>query len=102
MKAEKKNIFDWISEVIGWISIALSPLLLSILLGFMIYSFKPGSTSFVIGILLTCMGLITGILWATNIWKKYGTIQFLSKLISTDRLKNKTGSDETHHDQPVT
>lgn len=87
---KRKNFFELITEIIGWISIALSPLLIGALIGIMIYSFKTTDTGLFIAILFACAGLITGVIWATRVWMKTGTIQFLSKLISSGDPENKT------------
>jgi dipeptide/tripeptide permease len=81
---QKKNFFELITEVIGWISIAISPLLICSVIGLIICSIKPDKKGFICAITLAGLGLIAGIIWATRIWKKEGTIHFLSKIRSSE------------------
>lgn len=92
---QKKNFFELITELIGWISIAISPLLIGSLLGLLIYIFKTDRIGLILAILVAGSGLITGIVWASRIWKKEGTIQFLSRLISSEQMQQKEEDDQS-------
>lgn len=72
--------FEKMTEIIGWIRIALSPTLLGIVIGWGIFYNFPDNTGMIIGILIALIGLIAGILWATKKLKTTGTIHFLSKI----------------------
>jgi hypothetical protein len=85
---QKRNFFDYLTEVIGWIQIVFSPLLLAGILGFFIYISNPSTTRLIIGIGVATIGLVLGILLATKIWKKIGTINFISKVSATPELDN--------------
>ncbi len=80
------RIFEYFTEVIGWIRIVLSPFLIGLALGALVYFPAPSETRLVIGIVLVSVGLLVGILWATRIWKSTGTIWFLSRLMATPEL----------------
>ncbi|WP_462249567.1 hypothetical protein [Ferruginibacter sp.] len=67
---QKRNFFDYFTEVIGWIQIVASPLLLTGIPGFLIYISNPTITRLIIGIAITLIGLVAGIIFATKIWKK--------------------------------
>jgi hypothetical protein len=76
------------SEVIGWIQIVFFPLSITAIIGFFVYISNPTKTRFIIGIIITTIGLASGIFWATRIWKKKGTINFISRVNATPELDN--------------
>ena len=88
------KVIPFLLECIGWLQIVASPLLTGLVIGAVVYFYSPDSTGLVIGITATVFGLLVGIIWATKIWKKKGTITFLSRLIATPELdeKNKDGN----------
>ena len=53
---------------------------------FGIYLSKPDTTGLVIAILVAATSLIIGIIWATRVWKKKGTLNFLSEVLKSDDL----------------
>lgn len=77
------------TETIGWLRIALSPFLIALLIGAIIYFNLHNTLGIVLGIGIAGIGLIIGIVWATRIWKKQGTNVFLSRIIVTPELDNK-------------
>ena len=91
---QKRNFFELLTELIGWVSIAISPLLIGSLLGLLIYILKTDRTGLILSMLVAVSGLIAGIVWASRIWKKEGTIQFLSRLISSEKMQQKEENDQ--------
>ncbi len=99
MKKEKKDIqkskvgvfriFEFITEVIGWLQIVASPLLIGLIIGSIIYFTDPSKTRLIIGITFAIAGLILGIIWGTNQWKGKGTIWFMSRIMATPELDKK-------------
>lgn len=88
-KPENKiSFFDYVFEIIGWLQIVASPLLLGFIIGLVIYLSNPGTLRLVIGITVATIGLITGIIIATKAWKKKGTMHFLSRVMATPELDN--------------
>jgi hypothetical protein len=85
---QKRNFFDYFTEVIGWIQIVASPLILTGIPGFLIYISNPTITRLIIGIAITSIGLVAGIIFATKIWRKRGTINFISRVSATPELDN--------------
>jgi hypothetical protein len=75
-------------ELINWLRIAISPTLIGALIGGLIY-LKMGDDGFVLGIVTTALGGIFGVLWATKIWKKQGTTNFISRIDASPELDNK-------------
>ncbi len=65
-------------EILGWLQIALGTTLGFSLISIGLYYCWPTQTVKIISIIIVLIGFITGSLWATKIWKKYGTIEWLS------------------------
>ncbi len=85
--SEKKSPFDYFLEILGWLQIAASPLAIAILLGGVIFFIRPGRSTLFIAILLVAAGLMIGIVWATRVWRKKGTINYLSRIMATPDLE---------------
>lgn len=76
MTKEKKNIqksdgvifrvFELITESIGWLQIVASPLLTGLIVGAIIYFPNPTTTKLVLGIIVSTLGLIIGVIWRQN------------------------------------
>ncbi|MES2478520.1 MAG: hypothetical protein V4561_05510 [Bacteroidota bacterium] len=75
-------------ELINWLRIAISPTLIGALIGGLIY-LKMGEDGFLLSIFTTVIGGIIGMLWATKIWKKQGTTNFISRIDASPELDNK-------------
>ena len=82
------KILEFITEAIGWLQIVASPLLIGLGIGALIYFSHPTELRMITGIGVAALGLIVGIVWATRVWKKYGTMRFLSRIIATPELDN--------------
>ncbi len=76
-------MFNRISEIIGWLQIAISPTLIGLGIGVFIYFSAPSDTTLVLGILILCLGFLVGAIWATKIWKSKGTVWFMSRTGAT-------------------
>lgn len=75
---EKKSLTEWLVELLAWWKIMISPLAISVVVAAIAYAYFPYQYAWyaVYGILFA--GLMTGICWATYVWRKYGTSNFLS------------------------
>ena len=82
------KIFNFLLELFGWLKIVASPLLISLIIGGIIYFPNPTQLNLIIAIALIILGLLIGILWANKIWKTKGTIWFLSQISATPELDN--------------
>lgn len=82
------KILEFITELLGWFQIVLSPLLIGLAIGGIIYFNKQDNIGLFFGIAVTVIGLIVGIVVATRIWKKRGTNNFLSIISSSPDLDN--------------
>ena len=77
------NILEYISEIVGWVQIFISPLFIGSFIGYIVYNFKPDTLGMILGLLIGLAGLILGVILANNSLKNGGTIKFLSRVIST-------------------
>ncbi|RKT00386.1 hypothetical protein [Flavobacterium sp. 123] len=82
------KIFEIITEIVGWIQIVLSPTLLGIGFSLGIYYYFPNQNGMILGITISVIGFIIGLIWATKKFKTTGTIHFLSRIIATPELDN--------------
>lgn len=82
------RVLEFITEAIGWLQIVASPLLIGLGIGALVYFSHPSEVRMMAGISVAALGLVIGIVWATRVWKKYGTMRFLSRIIATPELDN--------------
>ena len=75
-KKSKMDFFNFLLEVFGWIRIVASPFLIGALIGFGVYISKPDITRLIIAIIIASTGLLTGIIWATKVWRKGSTMDY--------------------------
>lgn len=83
------RVFETIIDLIQWIKIVLSPLLISGLIGVLVYLSNPNSTGIFLFALIVFVGLIIGIIWATRVWKKHGTNNYMSRVMASPDLDGK-------------
>ncbi len=82
---------EQIFEATGWLRIMMSPLLLGIIIGVLVYLSEPNALRLVIGSTIALIGLIIGIIWANRVKKKQSTISFLARIMANPELeKNET------------
>ena len=79
---------DKISEILGWLQIVISPFLFGIAIGAFIYFQNQSLTTLIIGISISLVGLIVGILYANKIYKTKGTLWFVSRVSASPELDN--------------
>lgn len=73
-------------EILGWIRIALSPIVIALIISFFILINNESSISYLLSIIIVLIGVIIGCLWASKIIKtKRGTMQYLSQTNSSPR-----------------
>jgi hypothetical protein len=83
------KILEFIPKAIAWLQIALSPTLIGGIAGFIIYKYRDDIYGAVIGIVLASLGIIIGVVWATRVWKKRGTVELMSRIMATPELDKK-------------
>jgi len=80
-------------EFLAMVKIALSPILLFLIIGFVSYLYFGNELGTTLLILCIIMGLVLGVLLAWRIHKKHGAVGFNAKIMSTpelDKEKDKT------------
>lgn len=82
----RHRLFETFFEVIGWIRIVLSPIIISLVLGALVYINFENTAGLIVSILLMALGVFLGIRMANRAWKKKGTISFLSRVMATPEL----------------
>ncbi len=92
------KVFEFITEVIGWLGIVASPLLIGGILGGIVYLNMPNTTGIVLGLTIAIVGLVLGIIWATNRWKNGGTVSFLSRVNATPDIDKMLGNQKKSED----
>ena len=75
------KIFHGIIEIIFWVAIFSSPLLIGIAIAFVIYISSPKLEW--LSIIIVSLGFVLGIVFAERVRRKYGCTRFMSRLIST-------------------
>ena len=90
------KILEFITELKGWFQIVLSPFLIGLVIGAIIYFNKQDMIGLFIGIAVVALGLIIGIIMATKIWKKKGTMEFLSRVDASPDLDNLDESNKNN------
>ena len=74
------RVIRFFTEALAWLQITASPLLLGLIIGALVYFPQPGPVSLVLGISIAIAGLIVGIVWANRVWRKQGTVSFMSRV----------------------
>lgn len=74
------KLIEIILEIIGWFQIVSGVTLCAGLIAGIIYLKWNNGTGKVIAIIILSIGFLFGVVWATRIWKKHGTIEWLSRI----------------------
>ena len=93
VKDNMHRVFEYMMEIIGWLQIVASPLLIGLGIAAFIYFPNPTETRMIIAIIVAVLGLVIGIVWANRIWKTKGTMWFVSQISATPDLDNLTGKE---------
>jgi hypothetical protein len=72
--------------ILNFLRILLSPFLIGTVFGGLIYLAFKSSFSLVVGIFFSLVGLLIGIFWAINVWKKTGTTEYIGRLYASRDL----------------
>lgn len=91
---EMQKLFECITEIIGWLQIVASPLLIGLGIGAYIYFSEPTLLRLIIAIIISTTGLVVGIIWANKVWKTKGTVWFMSQISATPDLDNLNTNQE--------
>lgn len=69
-----------ILEIIGWCQIAFGTTLFFALIAAVLYYAYANETTAIAAIVIIFTGFVIGSVWATRIWIKHGTIEWLSRI----------------------
>jgi ABC-type enterochelin transport system permease subunit len=72
------KIINIVLEIIGWFQIAFGCALAGALLGAALCQVFPSHERFTIFTIGFLLGSVIGVIWATRIWRKHGTVEWLS------------------------
>lgn len=81
-------------KVIAWFSIVISPLIFGTIIGGIIYLGMKNVAGIIIAGLVILLSLVLGIIWATRIWIKRGTIEFITRIRATPELDEESPSPD--------
>ncbi len=80
------RLIEYLFELIGSIMIVMSPLTVFGVIGISIrLNHTDQLWSLIAMLALILLGLVLGIIWTNYIWKKYGTINYLSRMASGEQ-----------------
>lgn len=85
-RKQRLSGFDYLAELIGWLQIVVSPLIAGLAIAALVYFPNPTGTRLVVAVLVIAIGLIIGIVFASRVWKKKGTIHFISRINASPEL----------------
>ncbi len=85
-KKDMFSILEFVTESVAWLQIAASPTLLGSLIGAVVYFSSPGAATLIVGITIAVLGSVVGAIWATRVWKRQGTMRFMSKVNASPDL----------------
>ncbi len=69
-----------ILDLIGWFQIVIGSTIIGGLIGGIFYYFLPDAGGCIILISLVILAFLVGVIWATRIWRRDGTVDWLSKI----------------------
>jgi len=90
----KYRIFELFTESIGYLRIVLTPLMIGLVIGAVVYFTDPTTIRLILAIAIAILGLVIGIIWANKHWKGNGTMRFISRINATPDLDNPEKSDK--------
>jgi len=74
------KLLEIIFEVFGWLIIVASVTAGCALISLWIFITWPTHSVKILSLAITIIGFLGGVIWATRIWKKHGTIAWLSSI----------------------
>ena len=88
-----QKVFEFTLEIVGWLAIVASPFFAATAIGLTIYLNRDDTVGFYIGTSIPVIGLIQGVIWATTVWKKHGTFEYISRIYGTPKSNSKPVSN---------
>ncbi len=85
--------FERFTSFFAWLQIVASPALIGLVIAFIIYSKYASTAGLIMSIIVAVAGLTIGIVLATKIWKRKGTVNFMAKISTTPEIENPEAED---------
>jgi hypothetical protein len=76
------KFIEVILEIFGWLQIVVGVTLGAGLIALVVFLTWSNGTGKFVAIAIAALGFVLGCIWATRIWKKHGTINWLSRIRS--------------------
>jgi hypothetical protein len=80
------KFFEKLTSLFAWLQIALSPIVLGIILGVVLYFALPEGMGLLFGFIVTIAGFVLGVMWAERARKKVGTVEYMARTMATPEL----------------
>ena len=77
------KLIEILLEILGWLQITIGTALGFGLIAFLVYIKTGDDKGKLIVLIILIVGFILGAIWATRIWIKHGTIEWLSRIRRT-------------------
>lgn len=74
------KIVEIILEIFGWLQIVTGTALCASLVGLLVYLAWNGRSGEIVSVSIAVAGFLFGCIWASIIWRKHGTIVWLSRI----------------------
>lgn len=87
------RIIEIFVEILSWLRSMASPLIIGVGIGILVYDNNPNSMGMAIGVIISFIGLLFGIIGATKVWRKTGTSNFMSRVNASPELNNKVDKE---------
>lgn len=81
--AEAPKLFMKFTELMGWFQIFAALFLTGLLLGLVAYLTIDNEVGFIVGLSLSVLGFVAGVIWATRVYRKTGTSRYLTRIMAT-------------------
>lgn len=92
-KRDTNRWYTLLPELIAGLQIAASPFLIGAGMGMAAFYLIDMPWNIGVCLLVSLSGLMTGLWWAVRIWKKEGTVHFMSRIIGSPELDQKYSDD---------
>jgi hypothetical protein len=73
------KFIELLSALMAWLQLMIAPTLVGGIIGLLVYYYKPDKDGKIIAIAITILGSIVGVIWASKLWRKTGTLEYLIK-----------------------
>ncbi len=79
---------EFLLKILAWLAIVISLLLVGVIIAGILYLSIPGRLGAGLAIGVIVLDLVFGIVYATRIWNREGTLNFIGRIRATPGLDN--------------